>query len=492
MKSTMYRKPSKKQLLFRRVIILIVTVFSVLVIVTGTILFILGYRLDSVNGGLEQGALVQFDSRPTGANITVDGVYTNSQTTTKRSLLAGTHSFLVDREQYNPWTRTIDLQAGTLTWLDYIRLVPKELQKQTVRSYTTVHDVKTSPDLQMIMVQEKSDAPNFELIDIREADPKDSRINLPQSLYSDATTVDVKHAFEMIRWDEDGRYLLVKHNYKDTSEWIVVDTENVSASVNITRLLSIGLSDVQFSGTSGNIVYGLTDGVIRKLDLGSATISRALVSRVSAFEMYESNILTYVGRDTENEAYQVAGLYRDGDRQPHVLRTVKDTTTPLKIDTVRYYNDAYVAISEGLKVTILKGSYPSAGQSGASSLDVFNQFTAPATIDQLTFSPEGDYLLVQAGVSFMSLEVEYNRLNSAKIETSETQAQPLTWLDGAHLTAVYDGHMSMRDFDGTNVHVIMPMVAGFDTTLSQNGRYIYGVNNTDGTYRLERVTMILE
>jgi hypothetical protein len=91
----------------------------------------------------------------------------------------------------------------------------------------------------------------------------------------------------------------------------------------------------------------------------------------------------------------------------------------------------------------------------------------------------------------MTYEVEYDRVHQATIETTQPADQPLAWIDDAHLSVVYDGHVTMRDFDGTNAHVIMPSVAGFASTLSENGKYIYGVNNTDGTYRLERVTMIL-
>lgn len=488
----MYRRPSKKQQLIRRIIVLIITIFSVLVIVTGTILFILGYRLDSVNGRLEQGALVQFDSQPGGANVTIDGVYTNSQTATKKSLIAGTHSFLVDRDQYEPWNRTLTLEAGTLTWLDYIRLVPKNLQKQTIASYASVHDVAASPDQQMLLVHQKVESPEFDLIDIRNTEARSSRFTLPQSLYSEAGTEGVSHRFMLDEWDNEGRYIIMKHDYRDASEWLVVDTENVESSVNVTRLLSLNLTDLQFAGTSGNVLFGLSDGVIRKLDLAGATISRGLVNNVDSFEMYESNILTYVGRSASDKTKTVAGLYRDGEREPHILRTVDNATTSLRIDTARYYNDDYVAVSEGREVTVLKGSYPSAGQTDNRTLKTVKTFTAPADINQLNFSPEGDYVLAQSGLTYLTYEVEYDRLHESTVETTATEAQRLEWLDQAYLGAVYDGHYSMRDFDGSNVHVIMPMEPGFDATLSQNGRFIYGVNKTDETYRLERVTMILE
>lgn len=486
----MYRRPSKKQQVIQRTLGLIAMVVSVLVIVTVTILFILGYRLDSINGRLEQGALVQFDSTPPGARVSIDGEPINAETPTKRSIIDGAHSFLVERDGYRPWAKSLDLEAGTLTWLDYIRMVPNDLKRETVRSFQSAAAMKAAPDLQTLIVQPVATEPVLERIDIRAQDIVASTLTLPEALYSSAEDNSVTHTFTLDEWDDSGRYLLVKHTYNQSTEWLVVDTEDISRSSNISRLLSIGLSDVQFASTNGNILYGLTDGVIRKLDLSNATISRGLVTKVDSFQMYESNTLTYTGIDPADETKRVAGIYRDGDAEPRVLRSAPIEST-LRIDTARHYNDDYVVIAEGLEVTVLKGRYP-ATPLASNSLTVFAEFMAPAAIDQVTFSPEGDYLVVQSGPSFQSFEVEYERLNSASVDVEANRAPQLRWLDQAYVWAVYDGIVSMREFDGTNANAIMPAVAGMDVTLSQNGRYLYALTNTDGTFRLERVTMIIQ
>jgi hypothetical protein len=213
-----------------------------------------------------------------------------------------------------------------------------------------------------------------------------------------------------------------------------------------------------------------------------------LVSNVQSFSMYEDNLFTYVG--VNDKKLPQAGFYRDGQREANVIYTAKKADAALRVDTARHYNDNYIAISDGLQVTVYKGSYPSVVQTLSDTMDVVETFTTPVALTQLNFSPGGDYVFAQAGLAFSTYEVEYDRLSQAKVETSETSPHPLAWLDNAHLWTVYDGHLSMRDFDGTNVHVIMPMEYGFDATLSQNGRYIYGVNKTDETYRLERFVML--
>ena len=489
----MFRRQTKKQMLIRRIIVSIVMVVAVLVIVTGAILFILGYRLDGDKGRLEQGALVQIETIPGSAYVSIDGKLLSSRTSTKQSVIAGLHSFIVTRDGYEPWAKSLNLKAGTLTWLDYIRLVPKNLKPETVATYPTLHGEKASPDLKTLIVQEKADVPTFKLVDLRSQDVKTSSITLSSDDYSDATTEGVAHSFTLGDWDTGGRFVLLTHTFGDKNEWIVVDTQNVAASVNVSSLLSISLTDLQFAGTNGSILYGLaTDGVIRKLDLSAQTISRALVTNVKKFDMFETNVISYVGIDPKNSAHQVAGVYRDGDEAPHVLRVVKTLDTPLLIDATRYFSDDYVAIAEGVKVTILKGRYPTSSADETSSLKSFAEFTATAAVDQLQFNEEGDYLIARSGLASIAYEIEYQRQTASTIETTETVAKTLHWLDDAYLWAVYDGHLAIREFDGSNVHVINAAEPGFDATLSQNGRYLYSIGKSGTNYQLQRVKMILE
>lgn len=487
----MYRRPTKKQLLISRIITYTVMVFSVFVIATGTVLFIQGYRLDGDNGSIEQGALVQFESKPGGGKVFVDGSSINANTPSKQSVVAGVHEFMITKSRYKPWSKTINVTAGTLEWLDYARLVPKDLPVESVATYESVYGEKASPDYKWLMIQQRASAPTFELVDLRSQQVKTSTIEVPAGVYSDATTPDVKHVFTMLRWDEDGRYLIVKHAFNDKAEFIVVDAQDPAKTVNVSTLLGVKLAELKFSGTSGRTFYGLTDGVIRKLDLSNETISRGLVSKVKQFDVFDSNTVSYTGINSSDPSQQVAGLYRDGDELPRVLRVVKDLKTPLTIDYTQYHRDEFVAISEGLKVTVLKGNYPSSNDTENESLPLYAELSATANVTSMLFSEIGDHLIIQSGLNFVSYEIEYMRETAALIETSETTSHALRWLDNAYLWAVYDGHLSIREFDGTNTHVIMNMEPGFDATLSQNGKYIYGIAKSEGVYRLQRVTMIL-
>ena len=490
----MFKKPTKRQFLIRRIILSSVATLAVIIIAAAAILFMLGYRLDGNNGRLEQGALLQFDSRPTSADVYIDGKNIGTRTATKQTVVAGTHSIKMSKNGYQDWNRTLNITAGTLTWLDYALLVPNERPVQRVTSYPTLVGLTMSSDGKWALAQEKADIPSFHLVDLRSEEVKSTAFSIPTSIYSDSETEDVTHSFSVMSWDSGSRYVLVKHLYRGQTEWLVVDTQNPASTINATRLLSVEFKDLQFTGTSGKVLYGLTtDGAIRKVDLSAATISRAFVTHVDSFNLYDNTMISYVGIDPSDATKQVAGVYRDGDESAHVLRSVMSTDTVLKIATTRYFSDTYVAIAEGDTVTVLKGSLPGSTDQDNKSLAPFASLELSGVVSALSFSPKGDFLLAQSGETFKSYEIEHKRADVGMISVSNGRsASTLKWLDVAHLWNDDNDTLTIRDFNGINVFAIMEVERGFSASLSQNGRFFYAVGKNDKGYHLQRVKMILE
>ena len=489
----MFKKPTRKQYLIQRIIFSIIAVVSLLIIVTVAILSVMGYRLDSGNKRLEQGALLQFDSKPNGADVYVDGGLVNGRTATKQTVVAGVHTVVMKKDGYQDWSRTLDAPAGTLTWLDYTRFVPKKLPIEKVTTHSSLVGARISPDYKWALLQEKSDSAVFQLADLRASDVKSTTLTLPADSYSDAQTPDVTHSFSIVSWDKGGRYVLLKHIYRDQTEWLVLDSQDQTKVTNITRVFSTGFSDIKFAGTDGKIFYSLTnDGTIRRVDLSAQTLSRALVTHVSSFNLFDSKIVSYTGVDPSDATKRVAGVYRDGDESAHVLKSITSTDAVLQIAVGRYYNDDYVAIAEGNVVTILKGDYPSSSAQDNTSLETYATFELSGAVSALSFSSTGDYVVAQSGETFKSYEIEHMREAVGAVKVAAGQAaSTLRWLDPAHLWNDDGGTLLMRDFNGENVYSIMTVEPGFDASLSQSGRYFYAVGKDDAGYHLQRVKMIL-
>lgn len=488
----MYRRPTKKREIIMRIISYSAMTLSVLGIVSVVMFLLLGYRLDTDNGRIEQSALLQFETMPSGATVTIDGKQLGSKTSTKSSVLAGVHTFGIQKDGYETWQKTLNVEAGTLTWLDYVRFVPKVRTVRSVASYASLYASLGTTDGKTMLIQQLPTTPSFDVVDLRSDDIKSTTVTIPKNLYSEADTVGMVHTFIIKQWDEGDRYVLLQHTYGDKTEWLVMDTRDASATKNVTKLLDIAINNAVFSGTNGNILYAIAGSDIRKLDLSAATISRSLVNNVTSFELFETNVITYIGTDPADAKKTVVGLYREGDNVPHVLRSVATTDVPLHIATTHYFNKDFVAISEGKKVDIIAGNYPSSGSDDNSSLTKFASFDFVANVGNLSFSPKGDYLSVQSDNSFLSYDIEHLRIVSYVMPTdaSTTVTRP-KWLDDDHLWSDKGSALLMREFDGANQVTINQVISGQGVALTQNNKYIYSMGKTETGYSLQRVRMIL-
>jgi hypothetical protein len=452
----------------------------------------LGYRFDSKQGNLEQNAFLQFSSTPSGATVSIDGNVIGSKTSSKSSVQAGRHTIIMWRDGYQTWQKTINVQAGTLTWLNYTLLIPNKLPIESVANYKTIYNSLSSPNGNYILVEPQSNVPTYKLIDISSDNIVSKDITIPTSMYSESSTVGVTHTFSIEKWDGGERYVIIKHTYADKTEWIVLDTQDVSQTKNVTKLFNIPIDKAVFSSNSGNGLYILSSGDIRKVDLNADTITKPLVSNVTDFDFYnDSSVITYVGNGKAGTDERVVGLYREGDSSPAVLRTVMgEPSVPLYIATTHYFNENYVAISEGKKVDILSGSYPNTTSDNSNSLKVISSFSTLQDVQLLSFSPKGQYVFVQSGSNFSSYDLEYQTLSSSVI-TSTAVVPPLQWLDEYHVWSDAGGILSIREFDGANAHTINPILTGQAVTLTNNGRFLYSVNKSATGFQLQRVRMIL-
>jgi hypothetical protein len=480
----------KRRQLIKRVITYAGMVLSVFIIVTFIVFFLLGYRFDSNNGRIEQYALLQFNSVPAGATVKVDGKIISSQTPNKTTVSAGKHVISMAKTGYETWTKNIEIKSGILDWLNYALLVPKKLTVESVASYETMNSSLASSDGHYMLIQPKTDSSTFDLVDLSADTVKTTKITIPAEAITDSTTVGVTHTFQIINWDDSNRYVLIKHSYGDKYEWLDLDTQDTKSTKNITKLFDFAISDIRFTGTTGNVFFALGSGDIRKLDLSAGTISRPLISKVISFGVYDSNVITYVAAGDTDAGQKVVGLFRDGDDKSYVLKTIQDgNDAVVNVASAQYFNEDYVAISVGKQVDIFGGSYPSSAAT-INSLKLLTTQTLSDNIQNLSFSPTGEYVLTQSGADFSSYDLEYQLLASSSVAGGGVTS-PFRWLNDNYVWSDNNGRLTVREFDGENVHTINAMTVGQSAVLTDNGRYIYSINNTTTGYQLQRVRMIL-
>lgn len=483
----MYKKPSKRTQRLRLFALYSIMSLTVVTVVAFLVLVVANYGFNRETGTLEQRGLVQFASTPSGANVDIDGVTLSSRTATKQSVEPGEHVFSMYRDGYEPWNLTTTISAGSLVWLNYARLVPKDRTNQAIKTYDTVVASSPAPDKRSILLQHDPAQPVFRLVDISRDRPSGKDIVIDPALI-DGPAEGQTPQFAMGGWDEGGRYILVRHTLGDKTDTIVLDTRNPDRSVNVSREFSLPISEALLSGRSGNILYIVSEGNLRKVDVAGGTVSRSLVGNVDRFSLYDTNTIAFVaGTDNEGAAARVAGIYREGDEAPTVLRTAANDA-PLSIATGTYYGSTYTAIAEGAKLTVYRGQY----DHGVEGLTSVAQRTLPDAITDVEFNDVGSYIVARSATSFTSYGLERQLFTTVELPVS---SQGLYWLDSMHLGLIVDGQLTMRDIDGTNMHNLTAVNATHRGVLSRNGTYFYSMGDnatTNHGVQLQRFRMILQ
>jgi len=479
---------SKRKQIIQRVIIYSLMSLTVIGLVVVLVFVMLGYQFNGDDGRIEQGGLVQFDSYPAGGSVTIDGASFGSQTPSKTTLLAGQHFVTMQRDGYNSWQKSVNVTAGAVLWLNYARFVPIELKPTNVADFPVVSSTSVSPDSKWMAVKETPTDASIQLVDLTGDTVKRTTLELPASSYT-ASAEGKAHSFTLITWEPDSRYILVRHIYDDTKqEWLVVDTQNVNNTQNITKLLSIDASKLVFSGNNPKVLYAQIGGDVRRIDLGSATLSRPLASNVAEFSIYQDSTIVFSSLPDPETKKRSVGYYDEDTDKIRTVRTyVDDGTISLHFAIGEYFNETYFAIAYGEEVEVLKGDFtaPAKAKQVAAT-------TVTGGVQYLSIPIDGRFVIAQHGDKYVVTDLELKKTTTTQLTgTSEVKSQ-LQWLDTYTIWSDRDGMVRLYEFDGTNQHTIMPVTPGFNVTLSPNDKYMYGILKADdGTFHLQRVRMVL-
>jgi len=467
---------------------------AIVVALVAVLIFImLGYQFNRSDGKIEQGGLVQFDSKPTGANVGIDGASFGSQTTSKTTLTAGQHFITMQRDGYKSWQKSVTVVPGAVLWLNYARLIPNELKPSTVAQLPVATSSVSSPDDKWMAIKEDIASPVIHLVDLSQETPKLTALDLPATSYTHPSE-GKSQSFSLDMWDPDSRYIVVKHIYDDGKvEWLIVDSQDVTRTKNITKLLDIDISKLVFNGGNSSLIYALIGTDIRKIDTDAATLSRPLVTNVADFSLYDDAVLAYSTLLDPVAKNRSVGYYKDGDSSPYVIRSYQDDgKAPLRISIGKYFSDIYVAINYNESVDVLKGKLPAVNTPVKTALKTVSTIMLPGGATHLSIKTNGRFIVMQNGPTYKIYDAELQKTTTTTLKGTSDASKEIGWLDNYMLWSDRDDMLRFYEFDGANQHDIMPVTHGFSVSLSPNSKYVYGIlRGADGIYRLERVRLIL-
>lgn len=487
----MHRKPSKRKQLIQRAVIYSVMSVAVVTLVAALLFVVLGYQLNRADGRIEQGGLVQFDSLPGGADVTIDGIGMGTRTATKSTLNAGSHYFTMAKKDYKTWQKSVNVAPGAVLWLNYARLIPSDLKPEKVTTLSSISTSAASPDRHWMAVKEAAATPTIRIFDITRDDAKAKDVTLPTTSYA-AGQVGKPHVFTLETWDPSSRFILVKHVYDDAiAEWLVVDVNDVARTKNITALLNVPISKVVFNAGDSNILYVQLGSDIRRVDVNAGTISRPLVENVAEFALFDRSTLVFTTMLDQATKTRSAGYYEDGAEKPHLVRSyVDDGVAPLHVAIGKYFNEPHIALNYGDDLEILRGSLP-ATPDDAAKLKVEAKQTIPGGMQTVAIKTNGRFVIAQKGADYYVYDNELKQQARTTLKGQDADTT-LGWLDDYTLWATRDGILRLYEFDGANQNDIMKVVQHQAVAVSPDNVYLYAIiPSENGTPSLGRVRLIL-
>lgn len=464
----------------------VMTLATMLLTIVG-VFYAMGYRFNQNDLTFEQGGLVQFRSVPSSAQVVIDDAMQNFTTPGRANLGAGQHTIKMQFNGYRTWQKTISLGAGQLLWLDYSRLLPTTITTATAANFSDVTDALASPDHKWMVVHNKADQPNFQLVDLN--DPK-------KPVVSDLTVPDAQLTkdgsnygqFKLVEWDSSSRYLLLEHTINDTREYLRLDRQHAGAADNISRLFSLNITEAHFAGSDPNILYAKTDSVLRSLNISANSASAVLIAGMEQFTVYGNDIIAFVAARDRTEGddstkQQIAGIYVNGKET--IARTYP-TATVVSVAYSEYTRHAYLAITTGDgKATVLRDPTLTTQDNALVATIDLGQ-----AIGWLKFSSNGRILVVGNGSNVATYDLELDKTTAWKVSGPALTA-PLQWLDDYYLWTDAGGSLRIFEYDSTNGGDITTDTPGLTATLSQDGAYVFSfAKNASGGFELQSSQLV--
>lgn len=457
---------SKKKRKITLLLSYVAMTIAVIIISTICILLALGYRFDFASNRVEQGALLQFDSEPNGAQVTLDGTILSFRTPGKYEVDAGAHSVTLSRDGYRSWSKQFTVKPGEVRWLSYARLVPTTVNTSTLKEFDGLAQAKPSPDQKQIAVLTKSDTPTVTIVNVSDSKKVTySAITVPASALT--LPEGVPSTYSIVEWGLSSKYILLRHDAGSVHEYLRLKATDETDIVNLSTKFGVTLSDIHFSSES--VFYGIENGNLRKFDLGSSSLTEPIVKDVVQMKLYGSSDLGYV-RHVGNQ-YEAGVVV---DNKAYTVTTYDDTT-PLLIDVTSYYNNRYLAITRGASFELIKNPEKTASD----GLTKVVTLSYPSDLKWLDISSNGRFVIAGNGAQFMTYDIELAEKTDSNFPSFISDPTiPPQWLDSYILVSTGDNKLRISDFDGDNQQIITDALPTFPVMLSTDSSLLYSFTKT--------------
>lgn len=485
----MHRHRSKRSEVIRFVLTYTLVPVIIVSLCTVLVLYMVGWRYNIAERTASQGGLMQLNSRPGGATVTLNGTALSGKTSTRQDVSAGTHTVAMERDGYLPWQKSVTIEPGKILWLNYARLIPKQIDVESVHQFDKLDGAMAAAYGQgrMLLQPSKSEG-KFVLVKAGNSQAPITEVSIPDDQVAVAEK-DQPSTFAMKAWESKARYAMITQTHGDLTDWIVVDTSDPDRSQNINKIIETPIDRAEFDVDNSRMLYVQSQGNLYRLDLTRKTVSEPLVSSIQSFRQSQDGVITFVG--IEGAQKRVVGYYTTGAVEPkHLLLASDNPKDILQAEMVEHTGRQYLVTRLNEQLTISRIRLQPSDSNSEIKLSEQQRFTLPTGAGELTVSDDNRFVLVQKDASFVTYDFELRHFTTVT-QVGNEKPTPVKWLDNHLLWSDRGGVLHTYEFDGENGHPIMDVASGYDATLSPDGRYLYAITKSGDGWSLSRARLVL-
>jgi hypothetical protein len=440
------------------------------------------------NGSVIQNGLLFFSSQPNPANIYINNKLSSYTTNTRFFMPSGIYHVELTRAGYRDWTRRITVDGGSVEHFDYPLLIPNQLTTTKIASYASAPGFTTeSPNQQKLLIEDPGGITNFDLYDLSTPNkPVLTSLTMPAGILSASTTG--SQSLQVIGWADDNQHVLLEHLYDNKTEYILLDVNNISQSVNLNTTYNETPTELTLNNDKYNnyYLYDSTNDTLSSASSGSTTVTPVL-SHVLAYESYGNNDILYatttgakpgkvlINLKTSDKTYTITSLSAGGN---------------YLLDLTTYNGTLYVAVGS------TNSSYTYIYQDPISQLQAApGQLLAPSWVlhvndpTYLSFSNNAQFIMTENGNNYAVYDIQNSLgyLYTDKTKPIDSPQLHASWMDGDRLIYISGGKVDIQDYDNNNQQTLVSASSSYVPTFSSNYQYMYTLSQSTsaaGQYNL--------
>ena len=444
-------------------------VLAVIAMVTILAFIVSGYWVNS-DFEVERQGMLQVSSVPTGADLEIDGESNWLQrTNTSKVLSSGEHMITLSKEGYDTWSKKVNISEGLLYRLHYPRLflIDRTTEKALNTSNATLATI--SPDQNKLLLI--NDTTEWKLVNLNEESLEPKKLNISSyfsgtSLAEGASVGLFTGKIIHMDWNHDSNRILFKTETSGNTEWVLIDVDNPTNSLNLSKEFAANFSDIQILDNSASNLLAIQNGNLHKIDVSGKVISAVLAKGVINFDHYENEI---VFSATDPKRGYMVGLTKLGDDK---IAELTISTEPTKVTISKFYDEMYLTILQGDIVSLYKK---------ADFNPVFTDFRLNFTPTNMKVGHNGEFITMSDSAKIATLDMEIGTIHEWQVA-----GDSFGWLDNDMIYTVADGELIVYDFDSLNRRVLAKNASDhFPATITDN-KWLYYFS--DGNLMREKIT----